>query len=210
MIRWDSTRIKLNNTSEGLLYIDLGEIPKGEWIDWVVHIKFSHTNTGILEVWMNGDKVIDRQNMPNSYNDEKYPYFKFGVYRWDWGTTTSQRAIFFDEVRIGNGNSSYDEVKPNGSQELIPEESKINMMVNSYTVDCVGETAGICLLVQEGDMIGTGKWENFFYSDSIEGFNYEPGYIYGLQVKKTEVENPPAGGSSIRYELVKIVSKEMQ
>ena len=125
-------------------------------------------------------------------------------------TVTSQRVIYYDEVRVGNGDSNYDEVKPSGSQEPVTPESEINMMVNSYTVDCVGETEGTCLLVQEGDMIGTENWENFFYSDSIEGFNYEPGYIYGLQVKKTEVENPPAGGSSIRYELVKIVTKEVQ
>jgi len=29
-------------------------------------------------------------------------------------------------------------------------------------------------------------------------------------VKKTELENPPLGGSSIKYELVEIVSKEAQ
>ncbi|PRX39829.1 polysaccharide lyase, partial [Salegentibacter salegens] len=112
MIRWDSTRIKQDNNSEGLHYIDLGKIPKNKWIDWVVHIKYSHTNTGILEVWMDDVKVIDRQNMPNSYNDEKYPYFKFGVYKWKWGTAATQRVIYYDEVRIGDKNSSYDEVKP--------------------------------------------------------------------------------------------------
>ncbi|SHN04112.1 protein of unknown function [Salegentibacter salegens] len=210
MIRWDSTRIKQDNNSEGLHYIDLGKIPKNKWIDWVVHIKYSHTNTGILEVWMDGVKVIDRQNMPNSYNDEKYPYFKFGVYKWKWGTAATQRVIYYDEVRIGDKNSSYEEVKPNGSEELAPLESRINMMVNSYTVGCVGEIEGTCLLVQEGDMIGTENWENFYFSDRIEGFNYEPGYVYGLIVKKTEVENPPLGGSSIKYELVEIVSKEAQ
>ncbi|PRX38587.1 DUF4377 domain-containing protein, partial [Salegentibacter salegens] len=146
----------------------------------------------------------------NSYNDEKYPYFKFGVYKWKWGTAATQRVIYYDEVRIGDKNSSYEEVKPNGSEELAPLESRINMMVNSYTVGCVGEIEGTCLLVQEGDMIGTENWENFYFSDRIEGFNYEPGYVYGLIVKKTEVENPPLGGSSIKYELVEIVSKEAQ
>ncbi len=92
----------------------------------------------------------------------------------------------------------------------ISETNRVNMMVNSYTVDCVGEMQGTCLLVQEGNMIGTENWEYFYFVDSIEGFNYEPGYVYALEVKKTEVENPPADGSSIRYELVKIISKEPQ
>lgn len=42
-----------NNSTD---YIDLGTIPKNIWIDWVVHIKYSQTNTGILEVWMDGKK----------------------------------------------------------------------------------------------------------------------------------------------------------
>ncbi len=114
MIRWDADKIMTSGTSDGLIYIDLGSIPKNQWIDWVVHIKYAPDNRGILEVWKDGVKVIDRQNMPNSYNDDKYPYFKFGLYKWEWGTATSKRVMYFDEVRIGNENSSYDEVKPGG------------------------------------------------------------------------------------------------
>ncbi len=84
------------------------------------------------------------------------------------------------------------------------------MMVNSYTVKCIGEMEGTCLLVQEGNMIGTENWEYFYFMDSIEGFNYEPGFVYALEVKKTEIENPPADVSSTKYELVRIISKEPQ
>ena len=206
MVRWDADRIMTDGYSDGTIYIDLGKIPKGRWIDWVVHIKYSHTNTGILEVWMDGVKVINRQNMPNAYNDEKYPYFKFGVYKWDWGNAATERVIYYDEVKIGNKNSSYDEVKANKTNS----NGEINMMVNSYTVDCYGEREGTCLLVQEGDLIGSENWEYFYFYNNIEGFTYEPGYIYGLTVKKTEVKETAAGGSSIKYELVKIVSKKAQ
>lgn len=84
----------------------------------------------------------------------------------------------------------------------------VDMMVNSYTVECVGEMEGNCLLVQEGDEIGTEDWSMFYYEDSISGFDYEPGYIYHLKVQKKKVKNPPMDGSSISYRLVKIVSKE--
>lgn len=112
VVRWDADKIMNNSKADGLVDIDLGPIPKGKWIDWVVHIKFAYDNSGILEVWKDGKKVIDRKNKPNAYNDEHYPYFKFGIYRWEWGTGTSHRVIFYDEVRVGNENSSYDEVKP--------------------------------------------------------------------------------------------------
>ena len=113
MVRWDADRIMTDGYSDGTIYIDLGKIPKDRWIDWVVHIKYSHTNTGILEVWMDGVKVIDRQNMPNAYNDSEYPYLKLGNYKWDWGAN-SIRVLYWDEVRIGSEKSNYDEVKPGG------------------------------------------------------------------------------------------------
>ncbi|MBZ9730832.1 DUF4377 domain-containing protein [Salegentibacter sp. JZCK2] len=84
----------------------------------------------------------------------------------------------------------------------------VDMVVNSYTEECVGEMEGNCLLVQEGDQIGTEDWSLFYYEDSIIGFDYEPGYIYHLRVKKKKIKNPPMDGSSISYRLVKIVSKE--
>lgn len=111
MVRWDSDRIMTDGYSDGIIYLDLGKIPKDRWVDWVVHIKYSHTNTGILEVWMDGVKVINRQNMPNAYNDSEYPYLKLGNYKWDWGTNT-KRVLYWDEIRIGNENSNYDEVRP--------------------------------------------------------------------------------------------------
>ncbi len=114
MIRGDADAIMESGFSDCTIYIDLGTIQKNKWIDWVVHIKYSHTNSGILEVWMDGKKVIDRQNMPNSYNDVAYPYLKFGLYKWSWGAATSKRVMYFDEVRVGDEKSSYNEVMPGG------------------------------------------------------------------------------------------------
>jgi hypothetical protein len=122
-LSWDADAITYNNSPDGFMEIDLGPVPKDQWIDWVVHIKFAYDNTGILEVWKNGEKVIDRPNLPNSYNDTKLPYFKLGIYKWDWnGSSVNQKVMYWDEVRIGNENSNYDEVKPRGLEEVVPTE----------------------------------------------------------------------------------------
>ncbi|WP_424493493.1 DUF4377 domain-containing protein [Salinimicrobium sp. GXAS 041] len=84
------------------------------------------------------------------------------------------------------------------------------LRVNSYTVSCIGEMEGECLLVQEGNAIGTDDWELFYYKDDIEGFDYEEGYIYDLIVEKSEIENPPMDASSVNYKLIRIESKEKQ
>lgn len=84
---------------------------------------------------------------------------------------------------------------------------EVRLRINSYTVDCVGVQLGKCLLIQEGDKIGTEDWEYFYFENSIDGFTFEPDFIYEILVRKKRIEDPPADGSSIRYSLVRIISK---
>ena len=44
--------------------------------------------------------------------------------------------------------------------------------------------------------------------NTIAGFTYEIGNEYELLVKKTTLANPPKDSGSIRYELIRIVSKK--
>lgn len=98
-----------------------------------------------------------------------------------------------------------------GCSTVVSDADETIMRVNSHTVDCIGGVMeGKCLLVQEGDLLGTEDWENFYFEDSIIGFDYEPGYIYTIRVRKTTIPDPPQDSSSIRYELVQILSKEKQ
>ncbi len=68
-------------------------------------------------------------------------------------------------------------------------------------VDCVGVAPMKCLQVRE---VG-GDWQNFYAP--IEGFDFVEGSRYRLQVKVTEIANPPADGSSLRYQLVRVLDK---
>lgn len=97
------------------------------------------------------------------------------------------------EMRFQNGGMAE---KP----EATPEES--TLFVGPERVPCEGEGPQECYQVKETP---EGEWELFY--DEIEGFQWEPGFIYELRVNIYQVENPPAGGSSLRYELVEVVSK---
>ncbi len=68
-------------------------------------------------------------------------------------------------------------------------------------VDCFGMVAMKCLQVRETG----GQWGNFFAP--IEGFDFKEGSRYRLQVKVSQVANPPADGSSLRYQLVRVLDK---
>lgn len=90
-----------------------------------------------------------------------------------------------------------------GKQDSQPEPVERTIYVGPLLVDCEGEGPQKCMLVKE-------KPEDDYtlFYDQIEGFEYEKGYEYKLIVKEELVENPPAGGSSLRWSLVSVESKE--
>lgn len=49
-------------------------------------------------------------------------------------------------------------------------------------------------------------WE-FFYNE-IDGFTFEPGYLYKLLVSVESIPNPPADASSLKYRLIRILEKD--
>lgn len=77
------------------------------------------------------------------------------------------------------------------------------LLVAADTRTCQGVAEMDCLLVKTDK--NQAEWQNFY--SNIEGFTYEKGFEYELLVKETPIEYPPADASSIRYTLVKVVSK---
>ena len=62
-----------------------------------------------------------------------------------------------------------------------------------------------CMMIRESP---EDDWQ-FFYSQ-IEGFSYEEGIEYHIRVRLEDIANSPAGGSSIRYSLLEIISQEVK
>ncbi len=75
--------------------------------------------------------------------------------------------------------------------------------VAKHKVDCVGEGGMSCLLIKERP---EEEWRYFY--GPIEGFDHEEGYEYAIEVYVEQVGNPPEDGSSLKYTLVKILSKK--
>ena len=86
---------------------------------------------------------------------------------------------------------------------LFGEEEVIVLEVAPERQPCQGEMQDLCLQVRRP---GEEEWRNFF--DPIEGFDYEPGSSYTIEVRRRRVSTPPADGSSFEYELLEILRKE--
>ncbi len=97
------------------------EDDKGKWTDWVVHVKWSYLSDGFVEIWKNSQKLTlktgkKRYNGPDCYNDKRNIYLQSGIYKSPWNenppTEVIKRVIYYDELRIGDSNSSFAEVSP--------------------------------------------------------------------------------------------------
>jgi hypothetical protein len=92
---------------------DLGSIAKDKWNTFVFHIKHSSKTDGLIELWINGQKVVSRTgiNMYDLSSGQFYsPKWKLGVYKSAWNgtntTLTNKRVLFYDNVRIGSESAT--------------------------------------------------------------------------------------------------------
>jgi hypothetical protein len=117
--RWDAKRNTFQTGQRqygGIREYNLGPYETGVWTDWVVHIRWSYGQDGFVEVWKNGQKVID-QTGPNAFNDARGPFFKMGLYK-GWsdpkrrGDAVSKRILYHDEFRMAGAEATYRDVAP--------------------------------------------------------------------------------------------------
>lgn len=81
--------------------------------------------------------------------------------------------------------------------------------VNGKKSDCVGVGKQNCLEIQKGNVKTANNWRLFY--DSIDGFNYEEGYVYKLLVKEEDALKPVAADASLKnYKLLKVMQKEYE
>lgn len=86
--------------------------------------------------------------------------------------------------------------------EMDAKAGSKTLYVAPTTADCVGVGPMKCMQVRERP---NAPWTLFY--GRIEGFEYEPGFLYELQVREEHVPNPPADASSIRTVLLNVISK---
>ena len=76
------------------------------------------------------------------------------------------------------------------------------LWIGPERVECEGVAPMMCLQVATSE---DGDYQLFY--DTIEGFDYQEGTSYVIDVSITEVENPPADAASLQYTLVEIVEE---
>jgi hypothetical protein len=80
---------------------------------------------------------------------------------------------------------------------------RVTMDVAAHRVACTGVARMQCLRVR---VAPDTSWL-FFYQE-IEGFTFEDGYRWRLEVERRQIPNPPEDGSSLSYKLVRVLTRD--
>ena len=80
-------------------------LQRGRWLDFVVHVKWSpDPRVGFVEMWFNGQKVLERRFLNTMYPGEEN-YLKQGLYRSS--DISGPSVLWHDAMRVG---TSFDSV----------------------------------------------------------------------------------------------------
>jgi hypothetical protein len=96
----------------------VGNYTKNKWTDFVFHVKWSTGSDGLIEAWKDGIKVLTFTGATILTGTSYGAYMRTGLYKWPWNPTSSiasstlQRVLYVDDVRIGNANATYYDVAP--------------------------------------------------------------------------------------------------
>jgi hypothetical protein len=109
----DKLILETGNTSSSRIQITIASLAKDKWHEVVMHFIHSYGSDGLIELWYDGAKKITRTG-GNMYNDV-LPKWKIGLYKsaFKYGTSlVHKRIIYFDNVRVGDQNATYELMKP--------------------------------------------------------------------------------------------------
>lgn len=95
----------------------LGSVSRGQWTDFVFHIKSSSTPKGVFEVWVNGVQKVQYRGI-TMLPQYRGHFIKAGPYKGKGHQVTTDTIIYYDELRIGNQNAKYQDVAPSGSRAV--------------------------------------------------------------------------------------------
>ncbi len=96
-------------------------IQPDKWVDVVVHWKRSWKSDGILQIWVDGDLIVNKSG-PNAIRDKPYAVAKAGFY-FGKEIRPFDYVMYMDNFQIADGNSNYSQVassKPAAASDASP------------------------------------------------------------------------------------------
>jgi hypothetical protein len=85
--------------------IELPELTKKQWHDFIFQIYYTDTSNGYINMWMDGVKVVSYAGSTASKEGRNQFYHKVGMYRDQW---PEPMTLYLDNYLISNDTSNID------------------------------------------------------------------------------------------------------
>ena len=99
----------------------------GQWVDWVIHVKFADED-GITQVWRDGKRIVDWRGDNHQTEKHEGAYLKFGLYSAQYEKspqeTDPKRTVYHDELRVAGADGNYELVAPRGSKRATEQQGE--------------------------------------------------------------------------------------
>jgi len=83
-------------------------VAKGTWHRVVLHKRWASDNTGVYQLWLDGNLVINESGKPNSFTGSELYRWSIGLYA-NFASFNGSRYDFVDQARVSN---NYNEAEP--------------------------------------------------------------------------------------------------
>lgn len=117
--KWDPDKKSVTRSGKGTEHYQIPGVKQNyldRWVDFVVHVKvdYSEAKSGVVELWVDGEKVLNEHNIQFGYNDDKGIYPSWGMYfNGDLSVMKHDHYLYLDEVRMTDAvNATYENVAP--------------------------------------------------------------------------------------------------
>jgi hypothetical protein len=98
---------RTSSTGGGQTMVKYPDIPIrfGQWTDFVVKFRHATDNSGLLQIWMDGQQIVDYKG-PIGFNTPGYrDYAKFGYYNWS-SFDSSRKVLLRSPVLVSDPTGS--------------------------------------------------------------------------------------------------------
>lgn len=145
-------------------------ITRGSWHTVVMQFKFDHdSNNGFVRAWLDDVEWLEIENDIIGHYDIALHYLKLGMYSGDYDEVIG--PFYIDEIRIGDADSTYNDVVPSGTTYITLSDGQIDGSASGVSLPAGTTTATMTVTSSANATVKFSTTQGTAYADMTGTFD---------------------------------------